>query len=127
MVRGESTPVKLTPLAANTNIMFGILEICFLLFLLLFLARIRFSDCDAILHFYEKFAIKPEPRIRGKVVWITGASSRIGEYLAYKLTQCGCKLVLSARRKDELERVKTRCLGTYRYIIMLLGLRSPNQ
>ena len=96
--------------------MFGILEICFLLFLFLFLARIRFSDCDALLHFYEKFAIKPEPRIRGKVVWITGASSGIGEYLAYKLTQCGCKLVLSARRKDELERVKARCLGTYRCI-----------
>ncbi|XP_068683057.1 dehydrogenase/reductase SDR family member 7-like [Montipora foliosa] len=90
--------------------MFGILEICFLLFLFLFVARIRFSDCDALLHFYEKFAIKPEPRIRGKVVWITGASSGIGEYLAYKLTQCGCKLVLSARRKDELERVKARCL-----------------
>lgn len=90
--------------------MLGVLEICFFLFLVLFVARIHFSDCDAVLHFYAKFAIKPEPRIRDKIVWITGASSGIGEYLAYRLTKCGCKLVLSARREDELDRVKSKCL-----------------
>ncbi|CAH3150295.1 unnamed protein product [Porites lobata] len=80
------------------------------LFLLIFIARIYFSDCDTVLHFYATFAKKPEPRLRGKVVWITGASSGIGEHLAYRLAQCGCKLVLSARRRDELERVKNQCL-----------------
>lgn len=93
--------------------MLGVLEICFFLFLVLFVARIHFSDCDAVLHFYAKFAIKPEPRLRDKIVWITGASSGIGEYLAYRLTKCGCKLVLSARREDELDRVKSKCLGTF--------------
>ena len=93
--------------------MLGVLEICFFLFLVLFVARIYFSDCDAVLHFYAKFAIKPEPRLRDKIVWITGASSGIGEYLAYRLTKCGCKLVLSARREDELDRVKSKCLGTF--------------
>ena len=83
------------------------------LFLLIFIARIYFSDCDTVLHFYTTFAKKPEPRLRGKVVWITGASSGIGEHLAYRLAQCGCKLVLSARRRDELERVKNQCLGSY--------------
>ena len=83
------------------------------LFLLIFIARIYFSDCDTVLHFYATFAKKPEPRLRGKVVWITGASSGIGEHLAYRLAQCGCKLVLSARRRDELERVKNQCLGSY--------------
>jgi dehydrogenase/reductase SDR family protein 7 len=48
----------------------------------------------------------------GKVVWITGASSGIGEALAKELViSNNIKLVISARRKDELERVKKECLG----------------
>lgn len=42
----------------------------------------------------------------GKVIWITGASSGIGEALAMQLSQWNTRLILSARRRDELERVK---------------------
>lgn len=44
-----------------------------------------------------------------KVVWITGASSGIGEALAYAFAKQKSRLVLSARRADELERVKKGC------------------
>jgi dehydrogenase/reductase SDR family protein 7B len=44
---------------------------------------------------------------KNKVVWITGASSGIGEALVKAFASQGAKLVLSARRSDELERVKT--------------------
>ncbi len=44
-----------------------------------------------------------------KVVWITGASSGIGEELAYQLNEMGARLVLSSRRKSELERVAAKC------------------
>lgn len=47
--------------------------------------------------------------ISNKVVWLTGASSGIGEALAYELANRGARLILSARRKDELERVKGGC------------------
>ncbi|MGJ4748345.1 SDR family oxidoreductase [Leptospira sp. SA-E8] len=43
---------------------------------------------------------------KDKVVWITGASSGIGEALASELKDSGAKLILSARRKEELIRVK---------------------
>ena len=48
--------------------------------------------------------------LRGQVVWIVGASSGIGEELAYELARSACRLVLSARRQGELERVKKQCL-----------------
>ena len=45
-------------------------------------------------------------RFENKVVWITGASSGIGEATAYAFANEGAKLILSARREEELLRVK---------------------
>jgi dehydrogenase/reductase SDR family member 7B len=42
----------------------------------------------------------------GKVIWITGASSGIGEALAKKLSVWNTRLIISSRRREELERVK---------------------
>ena len=41
-----------------------------------------------------------------QVVVLTGASSGLGEALAHKLYAAGCRLILLARRLDQLERVK---------------------
>jgi short-subunit dehydrogenase len=41
-----------------------------------------------------------------KVVWITGASSGIGEALVHSFADEGAKLIISARRQEELERVQ---------------------
>jgi short-subunit dehydrogenase len=46
---------------------------------------------------------------KNKIVWITGASSGIGEALACAFAREGSKLVLSARREEELQRVKNKC------------------
>ncbi|PKQ61427.1 short chain dehydrogenase [Labilibaculum filiforme] len=48
--------------------------------------------------------------IRNKVVWITGASSGIGEELAYAFASEGAFLVLSARNDKKLEQVREKCL-----------------
>lgn len=46
---------------------------------------------------------------KNKVIWITGASSGIGEALAVAFAGEGARLVLSARRENELDRVAGRC------------------
>ncbi|MBX2873987.1 MAG: SDR family oxidoreductase [Saprospiraceae bacterium] len=46
---------------------------------------------------------------KDKVIWITGASSGIGEHLAYAFSEQGAKLILSSRNQQELNRVKQNC------------------
>ena len=62
--------------------------------------------------------------LAGKVVWITGASSGIGEALSYAFANKGAALVLSARREAELIRVKNKCNGTSRVEILPIDLED---
>ncbi len=48
---------------------------------------------------------------KNKTIWITGASSGIGEAFAHFFYKDGANLILSSRRKEELERVKTELGG----------------
>jgi NAD(P)-dependent dehydrogenase (short-subunit alcohol dehydrogenase family) len=57
----------------------------------------------------EKFKRATNMSFQDKVVWITGASSGIGEGVAYALAKQGAKLILSARRVDALEMVRAKC------------------
>lgn len=45
---------------------------------------------------------------KDKVIWITGASSGIGEALVYAFAAQGARIVMSARRTEALEQVKKR-------------------
>jgi len=53
-----------------------------------------------------------------KTVWITGASSGIGEALALAASQRGARLVLSARRESELQRVRLACAQPDRVAVL---------
>ena len=54
-----------------------------------------------------------------KVVWITGASSGIGEALVYACVREGAKVIISARRTDELERVRQASNSSSVYVLPL--------
>jgi len=56
------------------------------------------------------------------VVWITGASSGIGEELARQAASRGAKLVLSARQEPELKRVREACLAAGSPDVLVLPL-----
>ena len=56
--------------------------------------------------------------VKNKVVWITGASSGIGEALAYAYAEQGARLILSARNKKALEKVRDNCTHTKSEILV---------
>jgi short-subunit dehydrogenase len=61
--------------------------------------------------------------MQNKIVWITGATSGIGEALVYAAAKEGAKIILSARRTAELERVaKAANLSDSNYLIVPLDL-----
>lgn len=62
--------------------------------------------------------------LQNKTAWITGASSGIGEALAYALSAQGVRLILSARRLEELERVRRHCTNPATHITLPLDLAA---
>jgi short-subunit dehydrogenase len=62
--------------------------------------------------------------LSSRLVWITGASSGIGEQLAYACSRRGAALLLSARNEDALERVKSRCAGAKEVTVVPMDLAS---
>ncbi len=64
---------------------------------------------------------------KNQVVWITGASSGIGEALTYAFAKAEARLVLSARRTDELLRVAAHTgLPKERILILPLDMEEPD-
>jgi short-subunit dehydrogenase len=64
----------------------------------------------------------------GKVVWITGASSGIGEALVFQLAKCGAKIVLSSRSEEKLQQlVKQANLAEANYLIIPFDLADTSK
>jgi len=63
--------------------------------------------------------------IAGKVAWVTGASSGIGAALARALAADGARVVLSARREPELQRVQAACDRPGEHLPLPLDLLQP--
>jgi short-subunit dehydrogenase len=68
--------------------------------------------------------MKYEGHFKNKVVWITGASSGIGEALAYKLSQAGANLALSSNEPDRLEEVREKCTNKAVHMVLPLDLSA---
>lgn len=64
--------------------------------------------------------------MKNKVVWITGASSGIGEALVYAYNNLGAKLIISSRNRDALFRVKANCKDQINVHVLSLDLADSN-
>jgi len=64
-------------------------------------------------------------RVQGKQILLTGASSGIGEALAIALSHKGAKLILTARRTNELERVRANCHNPDDHSTFTMDLSNP--
>jgi len=61
-----------------------------------------------------------------KVVWITGASSGIGEALAGAFSNKGARLILSARNEARLNEVRQTCLQPDKHLVVPLDLTDTD-
>ena len=77
---------------------------------------------DNINSFYgivtDKFVVLPMN------IFITGASSGIGEYVAYEYSKRGATIALCARRKEKLENIAQKCesLGAKVHTLSLIHI-----
>jgi short-subunit dehydrogenase len=62
----------------------------------------------------------------GKVVWITGASSGIGQALAFACHDAGAKLIISARQREDLEEFKRVCGDGEHIHLLPFDLAEPD-
>lgn len=62
--------------------------------------------------------------LNNQVVWITGASSGIGEAMAYEAAAAGAQVILTARREPELARVRAACADPARVAILPADLTA---
>jgi dehydrogenase/reductase SDR family protein 7B len=65
--------------------------------------------------------------MNNKVIWITGASSGIGEALVYAYNNQGAKLIISSRNRDELFRVKGNCKNQINVHVLSLDLEVTEE
>jgi dehydrogenase/reductase SDR family protein 7B len=61
-----------------------------------------------------------------KVVWITGASSGIGEELARQLDRAGAKLILSARNVEKLNELKESLQNKEEHLVVQVDLAETS-
>ncbi|XP_073529543.1 hydroxysteroid 11-beta-dehydrogenase 1-like protein A [Phyllobates terribilis] len=75
-------------------------------------------------YFYRTETINPE-MVKGKRVLVTGSSTGIGEQIAYRFSEMGAHVMLTARRAKQLQEVAKKCLelgaGSAHYVVANMG------
>jgi len=66
-------------------------------------------------------------QIQGKWVWITGASSGLGEALSYEFAKNGANLIISSRKQADLERVKESCPSGVQVLVQVLDVANEQE
>jgi short-subunit dehydrogenase len=62
-----------------------------------------------------------------KIIWISGASSGIGEALSYSLSKQGASLILSSRNSKQLHSLKNKLNAPEKHLVLSLDLEKPEE
>lgn len=65
-------------------------------------------------------------QMKDKIVWITGASSGIGEALVYAYSKLETRLIISSRNVNQLNKVKSNCKNQHNIQILAIDLADNN-
>lgn len=65
--------------------------------------------------------------LKNKVVWITGASSGLGKVLAQQCALQGAEVILTARRIDELEKVRQTLVHRDQHVCVSADITNESQ
>ncbi|KAG8187398.1 hypothetical protein JTE90_016942 [Oedothorax gibbosus] len=87
----------------------GLLSGIIVVFIAIFLFFFIKLDADLTLYLRDYFD-NISDSLNGKVIWITGASSGLGEHLAFELSRYKTKLILSGTSEERLNKVKDKCI-----------------
>lgn len=66
-------------------------------------------------------------KVKDLTIWVTGASSGIGEALSIAFAKRGASIILSGRDKDKLETVKIRCKNSKKHIVVPFDIADAKQ
>ncbi|PYE36434.1 SDR family NAD(P)-dependent oxidoreductase [Psychrobacter fozii] len=65
--------------------------------------------------------------IKKSTIWITGASSGIGQALAISFAKRGARIILSGRDQEKLEAVRKNCKGSKNHIVIPFDIGDTSQ
>ncbi len=90
--------------------------------------------CLALLIAYQLVDRFDPETVKGRNIIITGASTGIGEQLAYHYARLGANIVITARREQQLQQVIEKCRevgnrnGRYYYVALdMMDQQSPSK
>ena len=78
-----------------------------------FISYLLFKTYRKFIHIFILDALK------GRVIWITGASTGIGAACAVEAAKVGAKLVLTARNEELLKETRQKCLGKFQKLSLI--------
>ena len=94
-------------LGSRTTMITDVLSVGCIIFVGIPILRVLYFLFESIFDWFRfKCFFSSSEALKGKVVWVVGASSGIGKSTALEFASHGCTVILSSRRSEVLEVIR---------------------